>query len=128
MRQIEEAIIHCSASDNPHHDSINIIRDWHLERGFKDVGYHFFIKGNGSIEIGRDISIPGAHCEGHNKFSIGICLHGNVSFSEQQFKSCARLLTMLRSLWPHIKIYPHNEYNRAKTCPNFPIEKVYPFV
>ena len=45
-REVDRVFLHCSASPNPAHDDINVIRDWHLERGWNDVGYHFFIKGN----------------------------------------------------------------------------------
>lgn len=133
MRQIQEAIIHCSDSDYDHHDSIEVIRDWHLhpkppKKPFPDVGYHYFIRGNGTIEIGRQLDKPGFHCQGHNMFSVGICFHGKHNFKEVQFKAGAKLLTMLLCIWPQMKIFPHNEYNKAKTCPNFAIEKVIPFV
>lgn len=55
-----------------------MIREWHLERGFSDIGYHFVIWRDGYIEEGRPISRIGAHAKGHNSDSIGICLVGGI--------------------------------------------------
>jgi N-acetyl-anhydromuramyl-L-alanine amidase AmpD len=120
MRKIKKAIIHCSASDIDSHDDINVIRQWHIERGFNDVGYHFFIKNNGVIEKGRDIHVVGAHCKGENTNSVGICLHGNKQFSNMQFMALSRLLESLVVIFPEITIHGHNEFS-SKTCPNFDV-------
>jgi hypothetical protein len=29
-RPVSRVFIHCSASDNPDHDKVSVIRDWHL--------------------------------------------------------------------------------------------------
>ena len=123
MRNIEKLILHCSDSNLKAHDSIDIIRQWHLERGFTDVGYHFFIKSDGVIEKGRDIDKVGAHCKGQNSNSIGICLHGkNINdFNNDQFTSLNRLLNSLCIIFPEVSIHGHNEYSK-KTCPVFNVE------
>lgn len=74
MRKINKVILHCSDSDYANHDDIKVIKEWHLARKFNDVGYHYFIRKDGLIQKGRDITIIGAHCKGQNKSSIGICL------------------------------------------------------
>src|SRR5690606_18422144 len=48
------------------------IRQGHLNRGWKDIGYHFLILGNGDTYEGRDIEVIGSHVEGYNVGSIGI--------------------------------------------------------
>ena len=135
MREIKMAIIHCSDSDEVSADNMAEIRRWHVqERGFRDIGYHFVIRqgchgiDRGTIEIGRPIEQIGAHCQGWNNFSIGIVLCGKANFNNDQFLACSKLLSMLKTIWPYMTIHAHNEFNKAKTCPNFPIEKVYPFV
>ena len=44
MRTLKRIIVHHSASDNPNHDDIEVIRNWHVnENGWADVGYHFLL-------------------------------------------------------------------------------------
>lgn len=120
-RFIDKIILHCSDSDNPDHDNIEMVRKWHLERGWSDIGYHFFINKAGVYYKGRDLSEVGAHCEGFNKASIGICLSGKLNFTDAQFKTLATLLEVLlrRYKLSKTKIFPHNHFNKNKTCPNY---------
>ena len=120
-RQIKKIILHCSDSDVPSHQKISVILDWHLRRGFRDVGYHYFINWGGGIEKGRDLNMQGAHCKGHNSDSIGICLGGRKKFTSEQFSALAELIKDLLLKYPHLSysdIYGHNEFAN-KTCPNF---------
>ena len=131
MREIEKIIIHCS--DSGFGDAKTIDR-WHKERGWDEIGYHFVITNghiesgskyskisDGNIERGRDVEKSGAHCYGHNKDSIGICLIGKEAFTAEQ------LLTSLPFLVNDLKekygltdkdVYPHSKFNKGKTCPN----------
>ena len=52
-RHVSRVFLHCSASDNPKHDKISVIRKWHLDKGWSDVGYHYFIRKDGTVEEGR---------------------------------------------------------------------------
>jgi len=74
----KEIIIHCSATPEGRDYTVEDIRRWHLNRGFKDIGYHFVIYRDGSIHVGRAKDLVGAHCEGHNAISIGVCYIGGV--------------------------------------------------
>lgn len=121
MREINRHIIHCSAS---RFGNVKIFRRWHKARGWRDVGYHFIIRRDGEIEIGRMLHEKGAHCLGHNDDSVGTCLVGNKTFTEAQFKSLRRVNKMLKEVFPGITAHPHNEYTDLKTCPNFDIAKV----
>ena len=78
-RTIKELIVHCSATPEGKDYSVNTIRQWHLQRGFSDIGYHYVIYRDGSIHTGRDESIIGAHCTGHNANSIGVCYIGGCA-------------------------------------------------
>lgn len=75
-RKISEIIIHCADTPEGRDDSIEDIRRWHKARNFKDVGYHYVIRLDGTLEKGRMIEDVGAHCTGHNAESIGICYIG----------------------------------------------------
>ena len=121
MRKLTRIIVHCSDSDVQAHDNIDVIRDWHLERGFDDVGYHFFIPKVGYIQHGRPIDKIGAHTFRENEDSIGICLSGRYQFKEEQFKTLARLINSLYDVFGIMTIHGHYEYS-DKTCPNFNIE------
>lgn len=121
MRDINKHIVHCSDSET---GDVNIIRRWHLERGFADVGYHFIIRRDGVIEVGRQMSQIGAHCENHNHDSVGTCLVGKASFTPAQFESLKKLHAQLLVLFPALVAYPHNAFNNHKTCPNFNVGEV----
>ncbi|MBI1362717.1 MAG: hypothetical protein GC134_01930 [Proteobacteria bacterium] len=116
MRPITHHIIHCSDST---FGDVKTIRGWHLQRGFHDVGYHFVIRTDGEIEVGRLLTEVGAHVEGHNSTSIGTCLIGKTDFTGAQFKALRRLHESLADLFPGIATAPHNAFNPHKTCPNF---------
>lgn len=130
MRDLNKIIVHCSDSDNPKHDNIETIRQWHTEKpprgnGWSDVGYHFFIKSNGDIEKGRHISVTGAHVRGQNHDSIGICLHGKTNFTDAQFRTLNRLVHSLCFDYG-IKInqvFGHRDFDTGKTCPNFDVKQ-----
>ena len=77
-RDIREIILHCSATKQGDDFSAGDIRRWHLQRGFNDIGYHFVVRLDGTVERGRDINLTGAHCLNHNRRSIGICYVGGL--------------------------------------------------
>lgn len=121
-------VVHCSDSDNPAHDDISVIREWHMERGWEDVGYHYLIQKSGKIQIGRSLYTVGAHVNGHNFESIGICLSGKKDFTEEQFKTAARIIDSLYTGIPNLKpkygVLPHRFLDSKKTCPNFEMSRI----
>lgn len=121
-KETKYLILHCSDSDYKQHDDISVIREWHIERGFSDVGYHFFIKRDGTIQEGRELDAVGAHCKGLNNKSIGICLHGKEKFTPEQFEAAAGLCKLLRVRYSDAQIKGHYEYS-TKTCPNFDVDE-----
>lgn len=123
-REIGKIILHCSASDLPTHDHINVITRWHIEeRKFKSVGYHFVISKYSGIQIGRPLWEAGAHTKGHNKDSIGICLSGEKIFTDNQIDDAKKLCAMLCFTYglDHRYIFGHNHFNKDKLCPVFDV-------
>ena len=124
MRKIDTIIIHCAATKGD--VSAATIRKWHKERGWKDIGYHYVIRTNGTIEVGRPLEQAGAHTRGHNKNSIGICLAGGYdgtpSYTKEQWRSLGVLIEGLRAEFDYPAICGHNDFTTAKTCPNFDVE------
>lgn len=87
-----KAVIHHTASPDW---SVERIRKIHMEeRGWSDVGYHFVIRKDGSIEHGRSLDKKGAHAKGRNG-RVGIVLTGYDSFAVAQTESLTRLLRSL---------------------------------
>lgn len=132
MRDINKIILHTSATKEGLDFNSNDIRRWHLERGFNDIGYHYVILLDGTIEKGRDIEKIGAHCKGHNKNSIGICYIGGLDeFGKpkdtrtlKQKASLNMLIERLKKRFPNIKVHGHNEFSK-KACPSFDVQKEY---
>lgn len=124
MRDLKKIVIHCSDSDHKDHDDISVVDSWHRQKGWKMVGYHFFIKKDGTVQEGRPIGMVGAHVEGHNRDSIGICLSGKTNFTGHQFLAASDLVDRLR-VTHGIRlsaIYAHRDLDKhGKTCPNFDI-------
>ena len=119
-REVNEVYLHCSASDNPEHDNVATIKKWHKGRGFKDVGYHFFIQSGGTVEVGRSLEEPSSAQRGHNTNAIAICMHGNKVFTEEQRYSLRVLCHFLDRLYDKkITFHGHTEVNKHKTCPNY---------
>lgn len=79
MRHIRRIVIHCSAT-MPHQDiGVEQIDDWHKQRGWDGIGYHYVIRLDGVVEVGRPVAQVGAHARGYNSDSIGVCYVGGLN-------------------------------------------------
>lgn len=126
-RGVKKVFIHCSASDIPAHDNVATIRQWHLERGFKDIGYHYYIDKSGTIHTGRDLEAIPASQEGHNLASIAICLGGLLKrkFTGLQYEALRTLCKEINAAYyGDITFHGHCEVNKGKDCPVFEYKKV----
>ncbi len=125
-RWVTKCYLHCSASDNPAHDNIQTIRKWHVARGFDREGYHYFIQGNGNLQIGRPLEdIPAAQYR-HNTGSIAICLHGHKpgSYNKAQRKTLHDLCSKINIEYNgKISFHGHNEVDPTRTCPVYDYKK-----
>ena len=131
MRDINKIILHCSATQEGKDFDVEDIREWHKQRNFIDVGYHYVIKLDGTIQDGRDIRSIGAHCKGYNANSIGIVYVGGVddnnkpkdTRTNEQKESLYQLIDELLIAYDLDidDVYCH--YQLGKTlCPSFKIE------
>lgn len=117
-------VLHHRAGDG----DIESIHRQHLANGWSGIGYHFYIRKDGSIYAGRPIDTVGAHATGFNTVSIGVCFEGNFeneNMTETAVKSGQNLIAYLCELYPNAKIKRHNELN-ATLCPGerFEVEKL----
>jgi len=134
MRAIEKIIIHCSATPRNKDFSAEDIRDWHVKgNGWSDIGYHFVIRLDGTIEYGRMVDKYGAHVKGHNLNSLGICYIGGMdkdmkewedTRTDEQKESLLLLLKTLKKFHPNAVVYGHRDFS-SKECPSFDAKKEY---
>jgi|TARA_Y100000310_G_scaffold340105_1_gene434791 hypothetical protein len=108
--QVDYIIWHCSATP---YGTAREIREWHLGRGWSDLGYHCIVLNgflthqdrrnnrrvqwlDGNIELGRrwdgddelEEAEVGAHAYGLNRRSLGLCLIGkNGRFTKKQLEA-----------------------------------------
>lgn len=132
MRNIDKIIIHCSATPEGRKVTVDEIRQWHLQIGWKDIGYHYVIYLDGTIHRGRPESVVGAHCSGYNKNSIGICYIGGCDKNMQpkdtrtvgQKRALLEILNRLKKDYPNATLHGHNEF-ATKACPSFNVKEEY---
>ena len=127
MREINKIIIHCSATPEGRDDKTSDIKRWHLNKGWSDIGYHYVIELDGSVNMGRDIDRIGAHTKGYNTGSIGICYVGGMdenmkhpkdTRTAKQKEALVCLIDDLRKTYGELSVHGHNEFS-AKACPSF---------
>ena len=129
-RQIDKVVLHCSATPEGRWHDAEDIRGWHVTgRGWSDIGYHFVILLDGTIEEGRPLHRPGAHVKGLNTNSIGICYIGGVNeyhdpkdtMTEEQEIAFEQLYCdLLDEYGDDITLHGHNEFAN-KACPSFDV-------
>lgn len=132
MRKITEIIVHCADTPEGRDDKAADIDRWHKQRGFYCIGYHYVIDLDGTIEAGRDVEKAGAHAQGHNANSLGVCYVGGAdkdmkpkdTRTDAQKQSLVLLLKYLRQRYPDAKILGHRDVSK-KTCPSFDAKTEY---
>lgn len=123
-------VVHCSATPPSMDIGVAEIDRWHRQRGFLKIGYHRVIRRDGTVEKGRDWDEVGAHVEGWNSVSVGICLVGGIDDKgkpEDSFEPVQKaiLRAMLESLlvkFPKAQIIGHHDLNPHKACPSFDVK------
>lgn len=98
---------------------------WHKQRGWRCIGYHYIVRRDGTIERGRAISQPGAHCYGHNAHSIGVAYVGGLdeemrpcdTRTEAQRAALLKLVTQLTAMY-RCRVHGHRDY-AERDCPCF---------
>ena len=133
MRKINQIIIHCSDTIEGKNFTVDDIKKWHKARGWTDIGYHYVVYLDGSIHKGRNEEVVGAHCEGHNAHSIGVCYIGGKEAgtfrakdtrTKAQKEALIRLLMKLVCKYPDAEIVGHRDLANRK-CPCFDAKNEY---
>ena len=118
-------IVHHAAASKASADDIHKI---HLGKDWAGIGYHFYVRKDGSVYRGRPIDKTGAHTTGYNSQSVGICFEGNFeneTMSEVQKKAGQELIFYLKTIYPNAEVKRHRDFN-ATACPgrNFPFDEI----
>lgn len=134
-RRIERLVVHCSATRVNVPFTERQLLECHLARGFRCIGYHFYITKDGVLHQTRPMSEVGAHALGFNLHSLGICYEGGLTEAgtpadtrtPQQRDTLRRVLGELLGLFPQARIAGHYQLsaNVHKACPCFDAMKEY---
>lgn len=156
MKTIDSIVIHCSATRAGQDVRAADIDKWHKERGFAMIGYNYVIDLDGTVEVGRPLSIDGAHCntagtsgQSYNRHSIGICYVGGLdengnpadTRTPEQKLSMTNLVNKLCGEYPITEIIGHRDASPdrngdgvisrnewIKQCPCFDVRAEFPIV
>ena len=104
------------------------IHQWHLQRGWSGLGYHFFVRKDGTIYRGRPEDVVGAHATNYNAKSIGICFEGDFmveSVPKAQLEAGKELVAYLKDKYKISTVKAHRDL-MATSCPGvkFPFDEI----
>ena len=121
--------IHCSATRASSDTTAADIDKMHKDRGWKGIGYNWFIQRDGTLEEGRPRDEQGAHVSGYNHISLGICMSGGVTedgvtaennFTAAQWAALDGLVDRMTRCYSHAVVQGHRDFPQvAKECPSF---------
>lgn len=122
-------VVHCAATKANMDIGVREIRQWHVQQGWLDIGYHFVIRRDGTVENGRPFDVVGSHVKGYNERSLGICLVGGIdaygnpenNFTPAQFESLVLVLKAQKRGYPQAQIVGHRDLFSGKACPSFDV-------
>ena len=138
-RKISRIVVHSTATREGINYSVDWIRKLHKNKGYSDIGYHYVIYTDGSLHLGRNINLNGAHAKGYNPNSIGVVYVGGTSATEKNSKgdfvakdtrtqaqktTLLNLLKALRKYYPNAEILGHRNLNKT-ACPSFDAKTEY---
>ena len=132
-REIQKIIVHCTATPEGRNVSVDEIRRWHVQdNGWLDIGYHWVIELDGSLEEGRKEYRNGAHAKGYNSKSVGVVYVGGCdkdmkpkdTRTEAQKETLRCILEDLKVRYPKAEIIGHRDVSN-KACPSFDAKDEY---
>lgn len=138
LNNVKFIAIHCAATPATSDIGATEIDRWHRQRGFRTIGYHYVIRRDGTVEKGRDPTIPGAHERKINKVSLAVCLVGGSppvgspehrkglgenNYTPEQWHALAELVLELQAKHPEAEVLGHRDVPGVrKACPSFDVK------
>ena len=131
MQNISLITVHYSATYEEQDWRAADIRKWHLDRGWRDIGYHLVIRLDGTVEPGRPMHQVGAHVGGRNTGNIGICYVGGLkretgtsvghnTMTKAQEQALIGEIRALLKKHPNAQVVGHRDL-AATLCPGFDV-------
>lgn len=118
----DKIVLHHAEASNC---SVQDINSWHKANGWAGIGYHYYVRKDGSIYRGRPESAQGAHCPGANDSSIGICAEGKYDIETMPLAQKNVIVELCKDIVKRYgikKIYRHKDLY-STDCPG----SKYPF-
>ena len=116
-RETSMLVLHHSAGEG----SVKAVHNYHRGFGWSGIGYHFYVRRDGSIYRGRAEDSIGSHTGGgYNSFSIAVCAEGNFErekMGKVQAESLRELCAYLKARYPGIVVKLHRELD-CTVCPD----------
>lgn len=117
LRAIRLIVIHCSATRVTRDFSARDVDTAHRYLGYSCWGYHYYIRKSGMVERMRPEQQKGAHCYGHNTYSIGVCYEGGLDENGHpaDTRTLQQIIVMhelVRELWtryPEARVVGHRD-------------------
>lgn len=96
------------------------VDQWHKDNDWSGIGYHYFVRKDGTIYRGRPENKMGAHVSGMNNCSLGICAEGNydieTTMPTAQYNAIVELIADIKTRYPNAKVVGHREIG-SSDCP-----------
>ena len=116
-RSIQYIVVHCSATRVTIPFTEEQLLHCHLKRGFKCIGYHFYVTKDGVLHHTRPMSEIGAHALGFNLHSLAICYEGGLDCrgrpadtrTPAQWSSLWQLVNRLKEKFPGCRVCGHRD-------------------
>ena len=126
MKTIEGIVLHHSGVKVL--QSVETIHNYHKNKGWAGIGYHFYVRKDGSVYRGRPENMAGAHCPGVNSISLGICAEGDFEqeiMNDVQKNAIVELIKYIKLRYNIKWIKGHREI-LSTDCPgaNYPLQEI----
>jgi len=131
LNSITTIFVHCSATPPNRDVTVKDIDTWHKNKGWDQIGYHYYIDIHGVAHQGRSIDRVGAHAKGNNYNSIGICYAGGVdenntpqdTLTAAQQRTMANIILALGCVLQRSLLLRGHKEVSTKSCPSFNVQE-----
>jgi len=129
LTEVKFIVIHCADTKSNMNVTVDDLYKWHVtENGWSDIGYHYFIKFDGTIHSCRSVKLQGAHCKAVNSKSIAICIEGGYggvdNFTAIQRHALMSLIIDIKGDYKNAAVVGHSHFDE-KSCPSFDVVEWY---
>ena len=138
-RDFTEFVVHWTESFKNQNLTAEDIHEWHLDKGYSGIGYHYIITRSGILQRGRPLNLIGDHANeyNHNQYSIGIAFVGGYncsigtknpdrflsseSFTQSQWTTFDMFCEAFYTVLPAGQAWGHNDISNLNTDPGFDV-------